>query len=165
LRLCWIDTYLGLPDNIIYDTSKNFVLAEFREQAKSLVIETKEIPIKAYYLVSKVERYYNPLRQAYKIISKELRGTNTSNKMKLQIVVKAINDSIGLDNIIPILLVFGAYLRITNNSLLLLITIKRTKVIRKASNKIRKFYTKRYINDTLRIRNSPNITEILQFLI
>jgi hypothetical protein len=121
--------------------------------------------VEAYYLVGKVERYYSPLQQAYKIISEELRGTNTSDEMKLQIVVKAINDLVGPDGIIPILLVFGAYLRMTNNSLLSLITIKRTKTIRKTSNKIKKFYAKRYINNTLRIKNSLDITEILQFLI
>jgi hypothetical protein len=76
-------------------------------------------------------------------------------------VVKTINDLVGLDNIILILLVFGAYLRITNNSLLLLITIKRAEVIRKTSNKVRKFYAKRHIKDTLRIRNNPNIIETL----
>jgi hypothetical protein len=80
--------------------------------------------------------------------------------MKLQIVVKTINDLVGPDSIIPILLVFGAYLRITNNSLLLPITIKRAKAIRKTSNKIRKFYAKRHIDDALRIRNGPNIIEI-----
>jgi hypothetical protein len=41
------------------------------------------MPIEAYYSVNKVKRYYSPLQQAYKIISKELRDTNTSNKMKL----------------------------------------------------------------------------------
>jgi hypothetical protein len=81
--------------------------------------------------------------------------------VKLQIAVKAVNDSVGPDSIIPILLVFGAYLRITNNSLLSPTTIKRTKTIRKTSNEVRKFYAKRHINDTLRIRNSPDITEIL----
>jgi hypothetical protein len=161
LRFCWINTYLGPPDNIIYNTSKNFVLAEFREQAKSLVIETKEILVEAYYSVGKVKRYYSPLQQAYKIISKKFRGTNTSNKMKLQIVIKAINNSAGLDNIILILLVFGAYPRMTNNSLLSPIIIKITKTIRKTSNEIRKFYAKRYINDVLRIRNGLNIIEIL----
>jgi hypothetical protein len=165
LRFCWIDIYLGLPDNIIHNASKNFVLAEFREQAKSLVIETKEILVEAYYSVSKIKYYHGPLRQAYKIISEELRGTNTSNKVKLQIVIKAVNDSVGPDGIIPILLVFRAYPRITNNSLLLPTTIKRTKAIRKTSNKVRKFYTKRYIDNILRMRNGPDITEILQFLI
>jgi hypothetical protein len=85
--------------------------------------------------------------------------------MKLQIVVKTINDLAGPDSIIFILLVFRAYLRITNNSLLSPIIIKRTKTIRKTNNKIRKFYAKQYINNILRIRNSPNITEILQLLI
>jgi hypothetical protein len=85
--------------------------------------------------------------------------------VKLQIVIKAINDLVGPDSIIPTLLVFGAYLRITNNSLLSPITIKRAEAIRKASNKVRKFYTKRYIEDTFRIRNGPDIIEILQFLI
>jgi hypothetical protein len=79
--------------------------------------------------------------------------------------MKTINDLVGPDNIILILLVFGAYPRITNNSLLLPITIKRTKAIRKASNKVRKFYAKRYIEDTLRIRNGPDIIETLQFFI
>jgi hypothetical protein len=111
--------------------------------------------------MNKVKYYYNPLRQAYKIISEEFRSTNTSNKIKLQIIIKTINDSIGPDNIIFILLVFRAYLRITNNSLLSPTTIKRTKTIRKASNKIRKFYAKRYIKNALRIRNNPDIIETL----
>jgi hypothetical protein len=81
--------------------------------------------------------------------------------MKLQIVVKTINDLAGPDSIIPILLVFGAYLRMTNNSLLSPIIIKRAETIRKTSNKMRKFYAKRYIDDVLRIRNGSNITEIL----
>jgi hypothetical protein len=80
-------------------------------------------------------------------------------------VVKTINDLVGLDSIILILLVFRAYLRIINNSLLSLIIIKRAKTIRKTSNKIRKFYAKRYINDIFRIRNGPDITEILQLFI
>jgi hypothetical protein len=81
--------------------------------------------------------------------------------VKLQITIKTINNLVGPDGIIPTLLVFGAYLRITNNSLLLLIIIKRAKAIRKTSNKIRKFYAKRYKKNTLRIRNSLDIIETL----
>jgi hypothetical protein len=80
----------------------------------------------------------------------------------LQIVIKAINDSAGLDNIIFILFIFGAYLRISNNSLLSLTITKRAEAIRKTSNKIRKYYAKQYIEDVFRIRNSPNIIAILK---
>jgi hypothetical protein len=30
LRICWVDTYLGPLDNIIYNTGKNFVSIEFK---------------------------------------------------------------------------------------------------------------------------------------
>jgi hypothetical protein len=118
--------------------------------------------VEAYYSISKIKRYHSPLQQAYKIISEEFRGINISNEMKLQIVIKTVNDLIGPDSIIPTLLVFRAYLRITNNSLLSPTTIKRTKTIRKTSNKVRKFYAKRHVDNILRIKNSFNITEILQ---
>ena len=43
----------------------------------------------------------------YKIISSELKGV--SKELTLQIAVKAVNNSTGLDGLIPILLVFSAY--------------------------------------------------------
>ena len=54
-----------------------------------------------------------PLHRVYKIISLELKGA--SKELTLQIAVKAVNNSIGLNGLIPILLVFGAYPQITNN--------------------------------------------------
>ena len=49
-----------------------------------------------------------PLCRIYKIISLELKGT--SKELTLQITVKAVNNSASLNRLIPILLVFGAYL-------------------------------------------------------
>jgi hypothetical protein len=91
-----------------------------------------------------------------------LRDIKISTKISLQIVIKTINNLAGPDNIIPILLVFGAYPRISNNSLLSPTIIKKTKTIRKTSNEIRKYYAKRYIKDIFRIRNNPDITIILK---
>ena len=48
-----------------------------------------------------------PLYCVYKIISLKLKGI--SKKLILQIAVKAVNKSISLNRLIPILLVFGAY--------------------------------------------------------
>ena len=48
-----------------------------------------------------------PLRYIYKIISLKLKGTN--KELTLQIAVKAVNNSVSLDGLIPILLIFGAY--------------------------------------------------------
>ena len=48
-----------------------------------------------------------PLYRVYKIISLKLKGV--SEKLTLQITVKAVNNFISLDRLIPILLVFGTY--------------------------------------------------------
>ena len=48
-----------------------------------------------------------PLYHIYKIISLKLKGV--SKKLTLQIAVKAVNNSTGLNRLIPILLVFSAY--------------------------------------------------------
>ena len=63
-----------------------------------------------------MERYYALLRRVYKIISLELE--DASKELTLQMAVKAINNSAGPDRLVPMLLVFGAYPQITNNSLL-----------------------------------------------
>jgi len=41
-----------------------------------MAIKVKEVPIKAYNSVRKVERYYTPLRCVYKIISLELEDAS-----------------------------------------------------------------------------------------
>jgi hypothetical protein len=41
-----------------------------------MAIEVKEVPIKVYNSVGKVERYYAPLRRVYKIISLELEDAS-----------------------------------------------------------------------------------------
>ena len=72
-----------------------------------MVIKVKKVPIKAYNNIRKVEWYYIPLRYIYKIISLKLKGI--SKELTLQIAVKAVNDFVSLDRLIPILLVFSTY--------------------------------------------------------
>ena len=72
-----------------------------------MVIKAKEVPIKAYNSIKKVEWYYILLHCIYKIIS--LKPKDTSKELTLQIAVKAVNDFTGPDGLVPILLVFGAY--------------------------------------------------------
>jgi len=72
-----------------------------------MAIKVKEVPVKAYNSIRKVERYYALLCRAYKIISLELE--DASKELTLQMAVKAINDSAGPDRLVPMLLVFSAY--------------------------------------------------------
>jgi len=72
-----------------------------------MAIKVKEVPIKAYNSIRKVEQYHMPLHRVYKIISLELDGA--SEELILQIAIKTINNSASLDGLIPTLLVFSAY--------------------------------------------------------
>jgi hypothetical protein len=85
--------------------------------------------------------------------------------MNLQIVVKTINNSAGLDGIIPIFLMFGIYPRMIENSVLSLTITKIIEAIRKTTKEVRYFYAKQQITDTLIIWNNPNIIITLELLI
>ena len=72
LRMCWIDTYLGLLDLITHDAGKNFVSKEFKQYATIMGISTKGVPVEAHNSIGMVERYHGSLRRAYQIIMTEI---------------------------------------------------------------------------------------------
>ena len=61
-----------------------------------------------------VEYYYSPLHRIYHIIIAELPDINKD--IALQIAFKAINNLVGLNGLIPTLLVFGVYLCIVKSN-------------------------------------------------
>ncbi|KAF2711253.1 hypothetical protein K504DRAFT_374371, partial [Pleomassaria siparia CBS 279.74] len=61
--------------------------------------------------VGKIKRAHAPLRRIFNILKGKIRSC-IDNKDILQIVVKALNNTTGPHRIIPILLIFSAYLRI-----------------------------------------------------
>jgi hypothetical protein len=66
-----------------------------------------------------------------------------SDEAILQIAVKAVNNTASPNRLVLTLLVFGAYLRITTKLLLLLLIIKRSEAIQKATKALRKIATER----------------------
>ncbi|RAL62549.1 hypothetical protein DID88_004400 [Monilinia fructigena] len=113
LRACWIDVYVGPPDYIVHDAGKNFFSKEFTQNATSMAIATKCVPVEAHNSIGLVERYHKPLKRAYHIINEEMSGFELAKDMILQMAVKAINDTVGPDGIVPTLLVYGTYPRMT----------------------------------------------------
>ena len=79
--------------------------------------KVKIVPIKAYNSIGIVKQYYRPIRRVYLIITTKI--CNINKRMVLQIAFKAINDSIGPNGLVPILLVYSVYPRITKHNPLL----------------------------------------------
>jgi hypothetical protein len=88
---------------------------------RSMAIITKSIPVEAYWSVGLIERAYLILQCAYNIISEELKRSGLNKDITLQIAVKAVNDSAGPDGLVPTLLVFRAYPRLSKLDLLALL--------------------------------------------
>ena len=107
LRIYQIDTYIKPLDMIIYNAKKNFISKDFKYLAIMMGITTKIVLVEAYWSIRKVERYYAVLHCAYQIISKEL--PNLDKEIALQMAVKAVNNIVGLNRLVPTLLVFGAF--------------------------------------------------------
>jgi hypothetical protein len=121
-------------------------------------IEVKEIPIKAYHSVGKIERVYTMLKQAYSIFLKEL--TLGSRELILQIVIKVCNNTPGANGLSPTLIIFRTYPRINKNSLLALSITEKIEVMRLAIKVLRKYNSKHIVADALGMRNGPNTSAI-----
>src|SRR5436190_6747401 len=114
LRLCWVDTYLGTPDFIVHDAGTNFASREFAQNALSIAITTKCVTVEPHWSIGLVERAHATVRRAYQIISDEL-GSTAPKESRLQMAFKACNDSTGPDGLVPTLLVFGTFPRMTTS--------------------------------------------------
>ncbi|PVH68174.1 hypothetical protein DL98DRAFT_353188, partial [Cadophora sp. DSE1049] len=146
-----INTYLGPPDFIIYNYKTNFNSKKFQNTLRFTNSTPKLVPIKTHYFISKIKKYHRPLCYTYKIVIKKHFKLN--NKNRLQITVKAVNDTTSLSKLILILLVFGVYFKIIKLDPLNLSVKQRATIIRKAIKKVRRIYIIRKVNNTLSTRN------------
>jgi hypothetical protein len=102
-----MDIYLGPLVYITYDLGTNFNTQEFYNNTRIINIELLQKLVETYYLIGRIERYYIPFKHMYNIIRD--KDPILSKEIKLQIVFKTINNIIGPDSLVPIILVFGAY--------------------------------------------------------
>ncbi len=75
--------------------------------------------------------------------------------------IKAVNDIAGPDGLVPTLLVFGAYPRLTAESPPSPSTIQQSEAIRKAMKELRKANATQQVHNALNTRNGPSTTDIL----
>lgn len=160
LKACWINVYIGPPDVITHDAGTNFIARAFQANADFLHIKCKQVPIEASNRMSIVERYHEPVRRAFPIIKKECPTFDFDET--LLAAVKALNESIGPDGLIPAILVFGAMPRLG------LPTDKphptladREIAVENERRELSKHFTNRQVQTARTTRNGPDISDIL----
>jgi hypothetical protein len=102
-----------------------------------------------------MKRYHDSLRRTYAIITTEISSIDL--EIALQITFKVINNSIELDELILILLIFEAYSRMIEMNVSSLTIIQRDIAMRKAIKEVQKFIAIRQMNDALNTRNDLTI--------
>ena len=71
--------------------------------------------------------------------------------------VKAVNDIAGPNGLVPTLLVFRAYPRMTSYDAPVASVVARANVIKAAMADVRKCHAARQVTDALRARNRPKV--------
>ena len=77
------------------------------------------------------------------IIIIELEDQDFIKKIRLQMTIKAVNDTIEYNDLVFTLLIFGTYSRIINDDALSLFIIERAKVIKIIMNEVVKLHIRR----------------------
>ena len=168
--MCWINTYLGPPDLVTHNSDTSFAAEEFQQYANSLTIIIKEVPVEAANIMGLVKCYYKPLCQAYEIINNKFKDKNNLNgnsngstpkALILQMAVKVINDTAGHDGLVPTLLVFGAYPRMSELSPPAPSISQRAAAIKKAMEEVSKLRATEQVSAALRSQNRPHTDDIV----
>jgi hypothetical protein len=148
---------------IVHDAGTQFTSVEFTRNAKSIGSTTKCVPVEAHHSIGLVERYHAPLRRAFEIITEELPQLN--KQFALQMATKAVNDTAGPDGLVPTLLVYGTYPRMTTSDNPSPTVTERGRAIEKAMKQVVEMYTKRQVRDALKQRNGLRTSKTLGVLI
>jgi hypothetical protein len=117
-------------------------------------ITVKTALVEIHHSIEMMKRYHDSLRRMYAIITTEISSIDP--EIALQMTFKIINDSAGPDELVPTLLVFGAYPRMIEMNVPSLIITQRAIAMKKVMNEVRKFNATRQMNDALNTRNGPN---------
>lgn len=106
----WSLKYLGHPKVVRTDEGSNFVAAEVQLRAGEASVVLHAVGVETASSMGLGEQIHYPLRRSYL----KLRSENPrfSDELLLNVVVKAHNDSGGLNGIVPTVRVFGAFPRL-----------------------------------------------------
>lgn len=127
---------------------------KFKQNTANMGIIVKNIPIEVHYSISMDEHYHKSLQQVYSIII--IKISSIKADLVLQMFFKAINNLVGFNRLILILLIFDVYFRITKINIPSLIITWRVLTMQKTINEIQKYIVSHQVNNVLNTQNRPS---------
>jgi transposase InsO family protein len=105
-----LDDVLGhiharIPRTIRSDSGPRFTSASCKDLYRGVGVEIKLSPVEIHNSLGHNERLRSPLRRCFLKIKNDI--PSLADEVALRVIVKAINDTVGPNGLIPTLLVFG----------------------------------------------------------
>jgi transposase InsO family protein len=100
----WSSIYIGYPDRLRIDSGSAFTSVKWKTITESRGITLSISGVEAHNSLGIGERYHGPLRRVYQKIEHEFPHVGPA--LLLRLSVKAINDTMGTNGLVPSLLVF-----------------------------------------------------------
>ena len=101
---CWTLIYVGMPDVMFRDYRSAFTSHEWKELGEKNGVVMKLTGVQHHNGFGLCKRFNCPLRSIYRRIKKECPGID--DNLALKSAVKAMNDTLGPEGLVPSLLAF-----------------------------------------------------------
>jgi len=102
-----------MPNRILFDQGSAFAKT-FVDMAANSSVKVDHTGVEAHWSLGLAERYHQPLRQTFRKI--KIDQPNADRDLALHAAVKAMNDTLGPEGLVPSALVFGDYPKVTTRS-------------------------------------------------
>jgi hypothetical protein len=102
---CWATLYLGYPDKIRTDQGTQFKSPRWKELTDATGIELILSGVESHNSIGPGERYHGPLRRIFQKVRYDYPNLNPD--ISLRLAVKAMNDTMNPEGLVPSYLVFG----------------------------------------------------------
>jgi hypothetical protein len=137
-RIAWL---------ITSNVNKQFTIREFKQYATNMSIKVNIVLVETHHSIKMIEKYHDSLRRIYAIIFAQISKIDSNST--LQMTFKTFNDSVNINDLILILLVFHVYSRVIEINALSSMIICRFIEILKTMKEVRKSIAIRQLNNAL----------------
>lgn len=157
---CWSTLYIGHPNKIRVDQGSAFTSIRWTRLCDTAGIECQESGIEHHNALGSGERYHDTLRRIFKKVKHEHPGMN--REIALRIAVKAINDTMGPEGLVPSLLVFGCLPRFPATTSNVIEQERRMRALNEARREMASVTAELRIRKALLSRAPRNVDVVLE---
>lgn len=102
---CWATIYVGFPEKIKVDQGSCFTSLRWEKLSTDVGTIMEYSGVESHNSIGSGERYHGPLRRVFNKIKHE--NPKMPRELTLSLALKALNDTMGPEGLVPTLLVFG----------------------------------------------------------